>query len=273
MTAPDSRVWSRSAVVWIVAAVISVAVVGVTVTVIAGERPRETAAPVTTTTTTTTAPITTTTTTTIAPTTQAPPPATVPMPAGGSAPVISRISTTNPVVFFTIDDGLVRDPAAIDFIRAHNIPVTLFVLPGPVQQDPAYFAAIHALGASVQDHTQHHPNLANLSYVAQQQEICSPLDDYTARFGQRPWLLRPPGGSWNANTAVAARACGLRAVILWRATMNDGVLRTQGGPLRAGDIILLHFRTDLRQNLEVALNTAAALGLHPAALETYLPAA
>ena len=52
--------------------------------------------------------------------------------------------------------------------------------------------------------------------------------------------------------------------------MNDGVLRTQGGPLQAGDIILMHFRTDLRWNLEVALDAAQAAGLHPAALEQYL---
>ncbi len=52
--------------------------------------------------------------------------------------------------------------------------------------------------------------------------------------------------------------------------MNDGVLRTQGGPLRAGDIILMHFRSDLRMNLEVALDAAQAAGLHPAALEQYL---
>jgi hypothetical protein len=43
-----------------------------------------------------------------------------------------------------------------------------------------------------------------------------------------------------------------------------------GGPLQPGDIILMHFRTDLRGNLEVALNAARAAGLQPAALEQYL---
>ena len=70
---------------------------------------------------------------------------------------------------------------------------------------------------------------------------------------------------------VVARRCGIRAVVTWRATMNDGSLDVQrGGPLQPGDIILMHFRPDLRGNLEVALNAAQAAGLQPAALEQYL---
>jgi peptidoglycan/xylan/chitin deacetylase (PgdA/CDA1 family) len=276
MTEAKAHRSSRRATAWIVGAVVSVGLVGVAITVIAVRHPRTvTVAPVgtTATTPTTTTSTTTTTTTAAAPVPQVPPPATVPIPSGNLAPLISRVSTTDPVVFFTIDDGLVRDPAVIDFIRAHQIPVTLFPLPDLVHQDPAYFQSLHALGASIQDHTQHHPDLSRLGPAAQQQEICGPLDDYQALFDQRPWLLRTPGGRANASTSLAARACGMRAVIHWRATMNDGVLRTQGGPLQAGDIILMHFRTDLRQNLEVALNAAVAQGLHPAALESYLPPA
>ena len=224
---------------------------------------------------TTTSTSTTTTTTTLAPITAAPtqPPATVPIGSGSAAPVVSRVETSDRVVFFTIDDGYTRDPGVIEFLRDRNIPVTLFPVPGLVRQDPAYFEAIHALGASVQDHTVNHPTLRGLSYAAQRTEICGPLDDFAARFGRRPWLLRPPGGSYDVNTTLAARSCGIRAVVTWRATMNDGVLRTQGGPLRPGDIILMHFRPDLRTNLEVALAAAAAVGLHPGALEAYIPPA
>jgi hypothetical protein len=53
--------------------------------------------------------------------------------------------------------------------------------------------------------------------------------------------------------------------------MNDGRLDVQGGgTLQRGDIILMHFRPDLRENLEVALNAAQAAGLQPAPLEQYL---
>ena len=110
-----------------------------------------------------------TTTTTSTPTTL---PATPVAIQGGSvAPVISRVPTTNPVVFFTIDDGQVRDPAVIDFLRDQHIPVTMFVLPNFLHEDPAYFQSIHALGASVQDHTISHADLRKLDSAAQQREI------------------------------------------------------------------------------------------------------
>jgi peptidoglycan/xylan/chitin deacetylase (PgdA/CDA1 family) len=190
---------------------------------------------------------------------------------GPTAPVISRVPTPDPVVFFTIDDGQVRDPAVIDFLRDHRIPVTMFPIPAYVRQDPAYFNAIHALGASVQDHTVSHPDLRRLGPAAQQREICGPLPDYTARFEMRPWLFRPPYGDLNASVPGVARRCGIQAVVTWRATMNDGRLDIQGGGrLQPGDIILMHFRPDLRQNLEVALDAAQSAGLHPTPLEQYI---
>src|SRR6266576_2208121 len=96
------------------------------------------------TTTSTSSTTTTTTTTTILPTPVA-------IQGGSVAPIISRVPTSTPVVFFTIDDGQVRDPAVIDFLRDHHIPVTMFPIPAYVHQDQAYFDAIHSLGASAQD--------------------------------------------------------------------------------------------------------------------------
>jgi peptidoglycan/xylan/chitin deacetylase (PgdA/CDA1 family) len=211
-----------------------------------------------------------TTTTTTAPTPTLPP-TPVPIQGGAVAPVISRVPTSNPVVFFTIDDGMVRDPAVTDFLREQHIPVTMFLLPNFLHEDPAYFEAIHALGASVQDHTISHGDLRQLSAAAQQREICGVLNEYSLRFGARPWLFRPPDGFYNQSVPMVARRCGIRAVVTWRATMNDGRLDVQGGgPLQRGDIILMHFRPDLRQNLEIALDAARAAGLQPAALEQYL---
>ena len=213
---------------------------------------------------TTTSTSTTTTTTTI-------PPTPVAIQGGSVAPIISRVPTPNPVVFFTIDDGQVRDPAVIDFLRDHKIPVTIFLLPNFLHEDPAYFESIHALGASVQDHTISHADLRTLDSAAQQREICGVLNEYGLRFGAQPWLFRPPDGFFNQSVPIVARRCGIRAVVTWRATMNDGRLDVQGGgPLQPGDIILMHFRRDLRGNLEVALNAAQAAGLQPAALEQYL---
>jgi peptidoglycan/xylan/chitin deacetylase (PgdA/CDA1 family) len=174
------------------------------------------------------------------------------------------------VVFFTIDDGIVRDPAVIDFLRTHRIPVTIFPVPECVDEDAAYFEAIQALGASIQAHSVNHPDFRRLGLAAQRREIWDSLDDFTARFGTRPWLFRPPYGALTPWVPAIARTCRIRAVVMWRATVIDAVLETQGEALHAGDIILMHFRPDLRRDLEVALDAARAAGLRPAPLEQYL---
>ena len=175
-------------------------------------------------------------------------------------------------MFFTIDDGLVQDPTVVDFLRRTRVPVTMFLLPRYVNQNPGYFRGIQALGASVQDHTVSHRPLNVMSFQRQVSEICGALGPLTTTFNQRPWLFRPPYGAYNDDTKRAVRACGLQAVVTWQGTMNDGVLRLQHpGPLRPGDIVLLHFRTDLRRNLEVLLTAAHLAGLRPAPLEPYVP--
>ncbi len=203
-------------------------------------------------------------------TTPLPPPTPVLLAPGPHAPILSRIDTTDPVVFLTIDDGLIQDQRVVRWLEKHDVPVTLFPTVPFVDQNPSYFESIHALGASVQDHTINHKNLTTLSATEQQREICNVLPVFAARFGQTPWMLRPPGGAVNSSVQYAARTCGIRAIVLWRATVNDGRLDTQGGPLQRGDIVLMHFRDDLVQNLEVVLAAAKAQVLRTARLEDYL---
>lgn len=212
---------------------------------------------------TTTSTTTTTTTTTL-------PPVPVPIDPGPHAPVISRIETPNPVVFLTIDDGVVQDLRVVEYLREHQIPVTIFPTSPFVDENPAYFESIHALGGSVQVHTVNHRNLTKISPPEQQREICDVLPSFAARFGETPWLLRPPYGAVDTSVQYVARACGIRAVVTWRATVHDGRLETQGGLLRAGDIVLLHFRADLVHDLRFIVAQAQAQGLHPARLEDYL---
>ena len=196
------------------------------------------------------------------------------MPAHGSAPVISHINTTDPVLFLTIDDGIVRDPRVPAFLAEHHIPATLFIVPGAAHEDPGYFEQILALGGSANSHTRHHPDLKGKSIEEQKGEICGGAAAMQATFGSAGHLFRPPYGSWDGTTMRAAAQCGMTAVVVWRASMWDGHIDIQGGgPLRAGDIVIAHFRTDLYDNLVLLVALAQEQGLTLARLEDYLPAA
>jgi peptidoglycan/xylan/chitin deacetylase (PgdA/CDA1 family) len=163
--------------------------------------------------------------------------------------VVDHVKTTAPVVFITIDDGFTRDPRVIDLVRYLHLPVTAFVVRTPAFAGRAYWNALQAAGATIEDHTITHPNLRHLTLAEQQREVCGLLDDYTKLFGKRPTLFRPPYGDYDAETRWVTASCGLRAVVLWRATMLDGKVAIQGGHLRPGDIILLHWRPSLYDDL------------------------
>lgn len=229
-----------------------------------------TVAPTTTEAPTTTAPTTTMPTTTV-PVPPPPPPPAPPVPpvVDGSAPLIYRVNTADPVVFVTIDDGYTADPTSLQYIIDTGMPVSMFLNEAPVRLHAPYFKALMDLGNQVHTHTLNHKNLTKLDLAGQQHEICGMVNVLRDTFGQVGHLMRAPYGSSNAITQQVAAWCGLRAVVHWTGELKDGTLFLQGATLKPGDIILTHFKDDLHANL-VTLKTAAdAAGLTIARLEDY----
>ncbi len=183
----------------------------------------------------------------------APPSDAVNVPSGTLAPVYFKVPTTQPVVFLTIDDGWTPSLPVLELIRAQHLPVTVFLIDRAWRRDPAYFRALQAAGATVEDHTLTHPVMSRLPLARQEQEICGGAAGEAAGFGTRPTLFRPPFGAFDRATRLAARACHLEAVVEWTATVNDGHLVAVGGRLHRGYIILMHFRPSLLRDLTAAL--------------------
>jgi peptidoglycan/xylan/chitin deacetylase (PgdA/CDA1 family) len=230
----------------------------------------------TSTTTTTTAPPTTTTT---LPELRVPGlglpeqpiPTPVDLPPTNAAPEFSRIPTTNKVIFLGIDDGITRDPAVADLLKQANVPFTMFLVQGEADAGADYFRTLQQYGGVVESHTINHPDLSKLSYTQVEQEVCGVLDDYQQQFGRRPTLFRPPYGSTNGNVDAAAASCGLKAVVLWKGSTNDGRFDLQDGTrLTPGDIVLMHFRPDLLADLRKVFEVCKEQGFAIASLEDYL---
>ena len=244
-------------------------------------RPTTTTAPSTTTSSSsTTTTSTSTTTTTTVPTvpvtgTLRPGPMAAPRPAAPvtltqTTPALDHVPTTDKVIFLGIDDGLVRDPALLTLLRQVRIPLSLFLVREPARDGASFFKEMQTLGATVQDHTIEHPQLKQLGWSDQRHQICDELPELASIYGTRPTLFRPPYGEWNETTRSVVANCGLKALILWRGATNDGRLDIVGGQFHPGDIILMHFRTDLVQNLQLVLARAQAEGYKIGRLEDYL---
>ena len=190
----------------------------------------------------------------------------------GRAPVLSRIHTSQPVVFLTIDDGVDRAPDAAGVLRDHGVPASLFLVEHYAKRAPPYFADIVAQSGSViEDHTLDHPDMSRLPYDQQKHQICETADSFAHTFGRRPTLFRPPYGNFNDDTRRAAVACGMSAILYWHALVEDGVVKYQDGTkLLPGDIVLMHFKPHFRQDVEAFLAASKAAGLQPQLLEDWL---
>ncbi|WP_260477698.1 polysaccharide deacetylase family protein [Nonomuraea sp. WAC 01424] len=211
----------------------------------------------------------------------------------GLPPVISSIPTKRKVVFLTIDDGWEQDPGFVKQVRDRRIPITAFAMRDAVEAkgdpDPAggpghyvgagkwgYFRQLRDAHVPVENHTLTHPDLRRLPFDAQRREICGSSQVIAKEIGTRPALFRPPFGSYNTDTLRAAKRCGMKAVLLWTATVQPGgkiAYQVPDKQLRPGDILLLHFRPNLAADFRVLVNKIKRRGFELGDLQAYLDAA
>ncbi len=162
----------------------------------------------------------------------------------GEVPVVSDIPTKEKIVFVTFDDGAEKDPKFVAMMKDLKVPFTMFLTDDIIRGDYGYFKPLQELGNSIENHTLSHPNLRTLGEAAQKNEICTQQKKLGAQYGKTPGLFRPPYGNWNENTRAAAKSCDVRALVLWRESMQITNMQYQRGDkkLHPGDIILAHFR-------------------------------
>ncbi len=208
---------------------------------------------------------------------------TMPKPSpDGLPPVVSRIETGERVVFLTIDDGYTYDSEFVNLVRKEKVPIMTFLTSTYIKGQGQYFWAMRNAGSPMENHTITHPNMATLSAEAQKKEICGASDAIHTQYGRRPEVFRPPFGSFNQTTRQVAKECGIKSVLLWSAEFYNGTTgpgvgyngfaRGDGGKgFKPGDIILMHYRTGLAQELQMILGWIRQAGFRPAAVENYLP--
>ncbi|MFI0448988.1 polysaccharide deacetylase family protein [Actinomadura sp. 6N118] len=164
--------------------------------------------------------------------------------AKGKAPIITRVPTRDKVVFITIDDGKEKDPRFVQMMTDLRVPISMFLTNDAIKDDYAYFRRLRDLGNHIQNHTMTHPVMSMLGQKEQRQEICGQQEILAKEYGVRPTLFRPPFGRYGDSTQTAAARCGVRAIVMWRESMqiNDMQYDEPDKRLRPGDIILAHFR-------------------------------
>ncbi len=187
-------------------------------------------------------------------------------------PVLYQIKTSQPLIFLGIDDGVTQSSATLAWLTNQKLPFTLFLTDEEISNNYGYFAQLQGAGMSIQNHTLSHPDLNKLTLEQQTTEICGAADKYQVVYGQRPTLFRPPYGSFNDLTRQAATDCGMRAIVMWHAKVNNGSVQFQDGKthLEPGDIVLMHFRPEFPKDIEAFTKQAKQDGLQIGRLEDWI---
>lgn len=193
-----------------------------------------------------------------------------PRSKGGKVRVSYSVKTDDPVAFITIDDGVHRPDDALAYVRSQQLPITAFLTTWTVGSHADYFTDITEWG-SVQNHTINHASFAESS-TNLNTEICKAQRKLRKDFGSKPWMIRPPYGAGADRTDVktTAEGCGINQIVMWDASVNRGKVVKARGELLPGSIILLHFRPELKKDLEATVRAIRKAGLRPANLADYL---
>lgn len=186
-------------------------------------------------------------------------------------PVLYHVDTTKPVVFLTIDDGTFKEQNAAGYMGDRQLPITAFLTLHDIKDNFGYFKQLQQSGTTIENHTSTHPKLNKFPFETQRNEICSTQDTLQTQYGKRPTLFRPPYGEYNDDTLRAAAVCGIRATILWNVVVQNGALQYQKHPgLKPGDIILLHYKPELKSDLEATLRSIREQGMEIGHLEDWV---
>lgn len=199
--------------------------------------------------------------------------AVTPPASAQTLPVTYRVETKDPVVFITIDDGIIASQAGLDYVERHRIPVTSFLTSSQVTDSKVrYFERISRWG-SVQNHTTTHASLATTNAALIKSQVCPVQVAFRRTFGTKPWMLRPPYGAGPEGRTLhdVVRRCGISQIVMWDTVVEQGRISYRfGDGLRPGSVILLHYSSNLAVDLKVAVSAARAQGLRPANLDDYL---
>lgn len=196
-----------------------------------------------------------------------------PSASAQALPVTYRVDTKDPVVFITIDDGIITSQAGLDYVEKHRIPITSFLTSSQVTDSKVrYFERISRWG-SIQNHTTTHASLATSDAALIKSQVCPVQVDFRRTFGTKPWMLRPPYGAGPDGHTLhdVVRRCHITEIVMWDTVVEQGRISYRyGDGLNPGSVILLHYSANLAVDLKVAVSAARARGLHPANLADYL---
>jgi len=179
--------------------------------------------------------------------------------SGNSNVKSARVLDLNkPMVALTFDDGPSSSPTTriLNTLEKYNSRATFFVVGSRVGSYQSQLRRAYNLNCEIGNHTYNHKTLTSLSASSVSSEINQTSSKIESIIGERPVIMRPPGGSFN-NITVKNNVGA--PIIMWSVDTRDWESRNATkivsnikNNVRDGSIVLMH---DLYESTASATET------------------
>jgi polysaccharide deacetylase family sporulation protein PdaB len=152
------------------------------------------------------------------------------------------------VISFSFDAawGAEDTQTLIDIFNQYNIKVTFFVVGDWVDKFPDKVKMLHDAGHEIQNHSDSHPHLTNLSKeeIVKELEACNQKIEKIT--GVRPTLMRPPYGDYDNKVIEATESIGMYTIqwsvdsLDWKDLSAQEIKTRVLSATEAGSIVLFH---------------------------------
>jgi len=165
----------------------------------------------------------------------------------------SHTPAGQPIIYFTFDDGPAENtPDVLAALAENNAKATFFVLGGQVKAHPDLLRAEAEAGHYIANHTFSHPSLQGIArdiFMTEMTETAEIVQETVGdmfKLDGRMYLMRPPYGHTDDNTAVWARELGYDMVLWtidpwdWNTPGTEAIVTQVLAEAQPGAIVLLH---------------------------------
>nr|WP_245301296.1 polysaccharide deacetylase family protein [Thermoanaerobacterium butyriciformans] len=178
----------------------------------------------------------------------------------GVPPVISTLFNINrqlPIYSVDIPDkrvaisfdaswGSDKTERILQILRDKNVRATFFLTGLWVDKYPDLVKKISEEGHDVENHSNTHPHMTQLSDSEMANEIKACEEKLVKITGQKPYLFRPPYGDYNDRVIETAKSLGYYTIqwdvdsLDWRGLDTEAIINRVLPNVKKGSIILFH---------------------------------
>jgi len=169
-------------------------------------------------------------------------------PIAGPLGSIRGAYTGDPVLALTFDDGPDPEstPGVLDALARHQARATWFVLVDRAEANPDLIRRMLAEGHEVGLHGADHTRLTAMKAGEIRHHLASGASRLARLTGRPPRWFRPPYGSQNLRSYLAARRCRLQVVVWsadcadWEQHAESEIARRAVAGAAPGGVLLMH---------------------------------